>query len=241
MQIIPVIDLMNSQVVHAKQGNRKQYQALQSTLCTSSNPLRVVTDLLKLYPFSTVYIADLDAILGLGNHNLIIEQICSTYPAVNFWLDCGIRQVNARAIYNAEKSKNIRIVIGSENIVNLQDYRAISYACESKHVLSLDYSITSALGIGELHLSARFWPDDTICMTLNAVGGEQGVDIERLTWLSQLNSARKKPANLYAAGGVRHIDDLKAVESMGLAGVLVATALHNGSLNTSQIEYFNQK
>ena len=249
MQIIPVIDLMRGQVVHAKRGNRKHYQALQSTLCASCDPLIVVTALLKLYPFNTIYIADLDAILGLSNHTEIIKEISRAYPAVNFWLDCGIKQVNARALYGYENNSsenkgfennaNIRIVIGSENIANLQDYRAISYACESMHVLSLDFSATSALGITELHQSAHFWPDDAICMTLNAVGGEQGLDIERILMLNQLNLARKKPSKLYAAGGVRNVDDLKEVKSLGLAGALVATALHNGSLKTSDIDYFN--
>ena len=254
MQIIPVIDLMRGQVVHAKRGNRQHYQALQSTLCVSCNPLKVMDALLKLYPFNTIYIADLDAILGLGDHTEMIEQISRAYPAVNFWLDCGIRQVNARSLYayentdsnktgsdktGAENNANIRVVIGSENIANLQDYRAISYACESSHVLSLDYSATSALGITELHQSARFWPDDTICMTLNAVGAEQGVDIERITMLNQLNAARKKPSNLYAAGGVRNRADLELIAEMGVSGALVATGLHNGSLKISDIDYFN--
>ena len=249
MQLIPVIDLMRGQVVHAKRGNRKHYQALQSTLCDSHCPLVVVDALFKLYPFSTIYIADLDAILGLGDHTEMIAQISRAYPTINFWLDCGIRQVNARSLYayentdsnktGAENNANIRVVIGSENIANLQDYRAISYACESSHVLSLDYSATSALGITELHQSARFWPDDTICMTLNAVGAEQGVDIERITMLNQLNAARKKPSNLYVAGGVRNRADLELIAEMGMSGALVATALHNGSLKTSDIEYFD--
>ena len=99
MQIIPVIDLMRGQVVHAKRGNRKHYQTLQSTLCSSHHPLAVVAALLKLYPFNTIYIADLDAILGLSDHTEIIKQISRAYPAVNFWLDCGVKQVNARALY----------------------------------------------------------------------------------------------------------------------------------------------
>ena len=258
MQIIPVIDLMHGQVVHAKRGNRKHYQALQSTLCTTTNPLSVLAALLKLYPFDTIYIADLDAILGLSDHTEIIRELSRAYPTINFWLDCGIRQVNARALYGYKNSNyddtdsddansnntdyennNIRVVIGSENIANLQDYRAISYACESKHVLSLDYSATSALGLGELHQSAHFWPDDAICMTLNAVGNEQGLDIDRILVLNQLNLARKKPAKLYAAGGIRHIEDLNTAKNMGLAGALVATALHNGSLKAMDIAHIN--
>ncbi len=233
MQIIPVIDLMQGQVVHAKRGIRSQYQPIESVLCTSSAPLNLIDALLKLYPFQTLYIADLDAILGVGNHTELTSEISQKYPDLTIWLDCGIRQVNARALYHRN---NIRPVVGSENIVNLQDYRAISYGCESQHILSLDYSATSAMGIAELHSSARFWPDNTICMTLNAVGNTQGVDIDKLNDLIQLNSARKIPSNLYAAGGVRHLADIYLLEKMGIAGVLVATALHAGKLTKADIE-----
>ncbi|MES2501171.1 MAG: HisA/HisF-related TIM barrel protein [Pseudomonadota bacterium] len=237
MQIIPVIDLMQGQVVHAKRGIRSQYQAIQSSLCVGSAAFDVIEALLKLYPFQTLYIADLDAILGTGDHADLITQISQSYPKLTIWLDCGIRQVNARALYHCNNSQlNIRPVVGSENIANLQDYRAISYACESQHVLSLDYSATSAMGIAELHNSARFWPDHTICMTLNAVGNTQGVDTAKLNDLIQLNRARKNPSKLYAAGGVRNLADVQALEKMGISGVLVATALHSGALSQTDIE-----
>lgn len=233
MQIIPVIDLMQGQVVHAKRGMRSQYQAIQSSLCKGSTPFSVIDALLKLYPFQTLYIADLDAILGVGEHSDLTLKISQKYPHLTIWLDSGIRQVNARALYHGS---NIRPVVGSENIANLQDYRAISYGCESQHILSLDYSATSAMGIVELHNSARFWPDHTICMTLNAVGNTQGVDVAKLNDLIQLNRARKSPSQLYAAGGVRNLADIQLLQKMGIAGALVATALHAGKLTKADIE-----
>ena len=242
MQIIPVIDLLNGpfnqcHVVHAKRGLRQYYQPIQSQLTASSAPQEIVTALLELYPFQTLYIADLDAICGTGNNDGAIEVISQAHPTLTIWLDCGIRQMNARALY---MGGNIRPVVGSENIHNLQNYRAISYACQSRHVLSLDYSATSALGIGELHESARFWPDDTICMTLNAVGSAEGVDMQRLNELIQLNKVRKTPSKIYAAGGIRNSADLQALANIGLAGALVATALHNGELSTTDIASIHQ-
>ena len=241
MKIIPVIDLMQGQVVHAKFGLRSQYQPIQSTLCNGSAPLIIVAALLELYPFQTLYIADLDAILGAGHHTELIAQIAENFPQLTLWIDSGIRQVNARGLYpsNLDQSNRIKPVVGSENIANLQDYRAISYACESQHILSLDYSATSAMGISALHSSARFWPDDTICMTLNAVGSTQGVDNEKLSALIKLNQARKKPSRLYAAGGVRDIDDIQQLNKLGITGVLIATALHSGKLNQADLQLFD--
>ena len=237
MQIIPVIDLLNGVVVHAKQGQRQHYQPIVSSLTASSAPLDIVRALLELYPFQTLYIADLNAICATGSNESAIEAISQAHPQLTIWLDCGISQMNNRALHIGG---NIRPVLGSESIHSLQDYRAISYACQSKHVLSLDYSTTSAMGIAELHNSARFWPDDSICMTLNAVGSAQGVDIERLNSLIQMNAMRKSPARLFAAGGVRHVQDLQALARMGMTGALIATALHNNSISTSDLQILHQ-
>lgn len=260
MQIIPVIDLLNGLVVHAKRGQRQHYQPIQSQLTASSAPLDIVAALLALYPFTQLYIADLNAIQKLGGvystNYTVIEAIIQAYPNMIIWLDCGIGQMNARALH---VGGNIKPVVGSENVASLQDYRAISYACQSKHVLSLDYTATSAMGITELHNSARFWPDDTICMTLNAVGSAEGADMQRLNEIVRLNTARKTPSRIYAAGGVRNLEDLQVLASMRLsrtnnqfqlnysagtipavAGALVATALHNGNLNAQDLQSLQQ-
>ena len=75
MEIIPVIDLMHGQVVHARMGQRQHYQPIQSLLCSSSAPIDVVSALLELYPFERMYIADLDAITGQGDHLATILHI----------------------------------------------------------------------------------------------------------------------------------------------------------------------
>ena len=237
MQIIPVIDLLNGAVVHAKRGLRANYAPIQSTLTPSCQPVAVASALLELYPFNILYIADIDAIQGTGDHQNSIAEIAKAFPKISIWLDCGIRQVNARALY---WGGNIKPVLGSENIANLQDYRAISYACASKHALSLDYTATTALGINELHNQARFWPDDTICMTLNSVGSAQGPDISRLQALMQLNATRKTPSRLYAAGGVRGLSDCVALKNLKISGVLAATALHDGSMQYADIAQLNE-
>ena len=233
MQVIPVIDLKQSQVVHAKHGLRDTYQPIQSVLSASSDVFSIAEGLLKLYPFRTIYIADIDAITNTGNHFEQIELLSGLQPQVSWWVDAGISNVNARLLYTPQA--NIRAVFGSENIHTLQDYRAMSYAYESRHVLSLDKLNGTELGAAELHNTGLYWPDDAICMTLNNVGGDIGPDIARLQSLQQLNLARKKPANLFAAGGVRNMDDLLSLKKIGTYGALVASALHNGQITGDAI------
>lgn len=236
MQIIPVIDLKNGLVVHAKRGERQNYQPIQSALCPSSAPADVIATLLELYPFEQIYIADIDAIQGQlesdSSHFELIEKLNQQFSHIQFWLDCGIRQMNHRALH----TELIRPVIGSENMADLIHYKAVSYACASRHVLSLDFDATQHLGTDELFESARYWPDDTICMSLSHVGDERGIDLVRLKTIIQMNAQRKIPSRLYAAGGVRHLEDCLLLKQMGIAGALVATALHNKSITLEDIQ-----
>jgi phosphoribosylformimino-5-aminoimidazole carboxamide ribotide isomerase len=59
LNVIPVIDVLNGVVVHAKRGERATYQAIRSQLTHSSEPLDIVAALLDVYPFQQLYIADL--------------------------------------------------------------------------------------------------------------------------------------------------------------------------------------
>ena len=231
--MIPVIDLKNGLVVHARHGQRDSYQPIQSVLSASSEVFSIVESLLKLYAFHTIYIGDIDAITNCGNHFEQIELLSGIYPQVNWWVDNGVRNVNARLLYAPQA--NIRAVFGSEHIHTLQDYRAVSYAYDSRHVLSLDKLNGTELGTAELHNTGLYWPDDAICMTLNNVGNNIGPDIARLQSLQQLNLARKKPANLFAAGGVRNLEDLITLKQLGVAGALIASALHRGQITAQQL------
>ena len=231
-----MIDLKNAQVVHAKHGNRHAYLPIQSVLSASSDVFSIVEGLLKLYPFRTIYMADIDAITNSGNHFEQIELLSSLYPHITWWVDNGVRNVNAHILYAPQA--NIRAVFGSENIHTLQDYRAMSYAYKSRHVISLDKLDSAELGAAELHNTGLYWPDDAICMTLNNVGSNTGPDIVRLLALQQLNLARKKPAKLFAAGGVRNMEDILALKQLGVSGALVASAFHSGEITAQQLSGF---
>src|SRR3569832_1698193 len=72
-------------------------------------------------------------------------------------------------------------------------------------------------------------------MTLARVGMDAGPDLARLTQLQRLNTA----CRMYAAGGVRQIDDLTALARAGAAGVLLASALHAGRLSRPELDAFH--
>jgi len=224
MEIIPVIDLMHGHVVHARLGQRQHYQPIQSLLCCSSAPIDVVNALLELYPFKRIYIADLDAITGQGNHLPSILHIQRQYPHIEIWLDAGIKNIDALATW---QTVNVTHVVGSENIASTHDLSEISQKLEGNLVLSLDFNQAGFLGCADLQTNTEYWPDKIIVMTLSHVGSQLGADIERLqTVISRANSLA-----VYAAGGVRNNDDIGTLQGLNVAGALVATALHNKKLS----------
>jgi phosphoribosylformimino-5-aminoimidazole carboxamide ribotide isomerase len=110
MMIIPVLDLCGDQVVHVYRGLRHRYQPLQSRLARSSNPVDVVAGFLDLFPFTTLYLADLDAIQGQGENRPIIERLIAQFQSTTFWLDAGIATLEA----SGQWTNNLQPVLGSE-------------------------------------------------------------------------------------------------------------------------------
>lgn len=230
MEIIPVIDLMQGQVVHAKYGQRHNYQPIRSALSQSSAPLDIVKALLELYPFERLYIADLGAIQGQGNHFQVVKAIQVSFPQLEIWLDSGIAALND---LQGLKGLSVRHVIGSENIASMDVMSHIRATLGDKWILSLDFNAQGFLGHPALLEQSQYWPHHIIVMTLYKVGSQQGADLELLASLM-----RKKPDSaFYAAGGVRDLEDLKIIDKVGVAGALVASALHNQHLASTDIHY----
>jgi len=223
MEIIPVIDLMHGQVVHARLGQRHLYQPIQSSLCTSSNPIVIVDALLELYPFRRLYIADIDAIKGLGNHLDTIRKIRMQYPNLDIWLDAGLSNLKELEIWETLK---VTHVIGSENITAVNDLIAIIQQLEGQLVLSLDFNRSGFIGCMELETNHTLWPNKIIVMDLTLVGSEKGPALQRLQNIIKMSGDCK----IFAAGGVKNNEDIEQLRSLNMSGALVATALHNGNL-----------
>lgn len=221
MQIIPVIDLKDGVVVHARQGKRDSYQPIATELCRSSDIFDVLRAYLKLYDFPTFYIADLNAISGSGNHDQLVKKVTEYFVDKEFWLDKGFRQ-NTTLVF---RTGNLRLVLGSESFRE-QTVQSIK-SFRNEFVLSLDFLSSKSLGAKSLFSNPALWPNDIIIMTLDRVGSNFGPDTTRLQSYC-LNYPGK---NFIAAGGIRHKGDLIALEELGIKQALVASALHSGAIN----------
>jgi phosphoribosylformimino-5-aminoimidazole carboxamide ribotide isomerase len=230
LEIIPVIDLRQGLVVHARRGERDRYQPVRSILCEGSAPLAVVEGLLRLYPFSTIYAADLDAIGGTGENLAVLRELHAAFPALHLWLDAGFHETARSHAWLGEKIG--MLVLGSEA---QRDTQTLAWLRDGPYgpgiILSLDFRGESFIGPEQL-LQPVCWPNRVITMTLGRVGSDQGPDIDRLRGIQ----AQARGRRVYAAGGVRDLADLERLVELGVAGVLVASALHDGRLGPRELE-----
>jgi uncharacterized protein related to proFAR isomerase len=95
LRVIPVIDLMHGQVVRARMGDRASYQPLNSPLSSTSDAVDIVRGLLAVYPFPTLYVADLDAIQNHGDNVQTLRRIRDEFPALQLWVDNGATDAGA--------------------------------------------------------------------------------------------------------------------------------------------------
>ena len=231
--VIPVIDLKGGAVVHARAGDRARYEPIRSLLAQGSKPAAILDGLLRLAPFSHCYIADLDAIEGRGDHRALIARLTQRYSGVEFWTDCGVATAEAAASVAADGAIP---VLGSESLAAASELTAaLEGLGPAGCVLSLDYRGEDFLGPAEIETRTELWPDRVIAMTLSRVGSGVGPDLARLAKLQRQIGRRR----IFADGGVRGLADLKGLAAMGVAGALVASALHDGRLNGAAVTSFN--
>jgi len=228
LQAIPVIDLLHGQVVHARRGDRGSYRPLESPLSPTSEAADVVRGLLSVYPFPTLYVADLDAIQGRGDNVQALRRIRDAFPALQTWVDNGAADPAAiEALIDADLGAP---VIGSES---QRDAELIArHRASRRIVLSLDFRGDEFQGPQEILAKPALWPSRVIVMTLARVGSAAGPDLARLAAIRSVAGGRE----LYAAGGVRDARDLSALKAAGASGALIATALHDRRIGAADLE-----
>ncbi|MEO1956945.1 MAG: HisA/HisF-related TIM barrel protein [Methylophilaceae bacterium] len=232
MHIIPVVDLLNGLVVHAKKGIRSEYHPIQSSLTDSSHPVDIVKAFQRLHPFKTLYVADLNAIQDLKNtgecHHRILAMIHQTFPDLTIWVDSGINSLQKTEKWAADY---IQIVLGSESFSSIAQYQSFTSKLTRPFTLSLDFSPQGYLGPEALLQDQKLWPTETIAMTLSQVGTNAGVD----TQIIQSLLSKTDRQGIYAAGGIRDINDLLQLKQQAAKGALIASALHNKQLTSKDL------
>lgn len=229
MRVIPVIDLLGGFVVRARAGERAAYRPIETPLAADARPRSVAAGLLALGRFDTLYVADLEGIMHGRPDDRTVDALADAFPQVTLWVDNGLAEAEAARAWTA--ARHARLVVGSETQRSAGTLAALGPAA----VLSLDFRGDRFDGPAALLADPDPWPDDVIAMTLARVGSGAGPDLARLAAVGALAGPRRR---VYAAGGVRGPADLAVLAEVGVAGALVATALHDGSLDRAALERF---
>lgn len=217
------MDLLDGRVVRAVRGDRANYLPIKSRLVDSCAPLAVAAALHASLANPCFYIADLDAIQMRGHNHVALAALLTAYPACTFWVDVGLRSPAQAA--RLPRAPNLRLILGSESLASFAHYHALRAGLPDA-VLSLDHHGETRLGPAALWSTPAAWPAFVIGMNLARVGAAAGPDLALLQAVGR--SAPR--VTRVAAGGVRHREDLEALANIGVHHVLIASALHDGSL-----------
>jgi phosphoribosylformimino-5-aminoimidazole carboxamide ribotide isomerase len=234
MRIIPVMDLKGGLVVHAVGGRRHEYQPIRSVLVDSCQPAEVAKAFQEKLGLGDLYVADLDAIGGQEPALDLLRSLADL--GLKLRVDAGVRTVlSAKAL---AESGATSVIAGLETVGSPEFLEQLVSALGSDAVwFSLD--LKQGVALGDL----RDWPSSDplsiasrvlevgirrmIVLDLARVGKGSGIGTEELC--RRLRGCHEG-IELIAGGGVRHPEDLATLEELGLSGVLVGTALHNGSI-----------
>ena len=228
MNLIPVIDLMQGQVVRAQRGQRDQYRPIVSTLCSNAEPVAVARALAAHCAAQQLYVADLDAWQGRGAQIGALRAIVRALPGVDIWLDAGFADEAAAAALHQQLGSDdapVVTVFASESLRSRQALESC-FASSPHAVLSLDRRDGNRLDPAGCWELPALWPERVIVMTLERVGAGAGPDLETLGTVRSL----APKAALIGAGGIRDAADLDRARAAGASAWLVASALHDGHL-----------
>ena len=151
--LIPVIDLKDGGVVHARAGKRADYRPLETPFGLADDPVAIARALLAVTDSPILYVADLDAIAGTGHHFDLCRELDTTFPAVTLWIDAGFSNVTDCAFW---LPLGATLVIGSESHATLGAWKDIHASFGRSVVLSLDFEGESLRGEGALLADPSF-------------------------------------------------------------------------------------
>jgi phosphoribosylformimino-5-aminoimidazole carboxamide ribotide isomerase len=241
-RLIPVIDVLGQQAVHAIGGRRDDYRPVRSILRSDSDPIALATAIRDTFGTRDLYLADLDAIRGAVPATSLYSELASL--GLSTWVDAGLRDsLHVRSLLDADVA---RVVVGLETV------RGPAGLCEILEAGGPDrvaFSLDLREGRPIIPHDVDWGTDDPLALA--GISIESGVRSVILLDLAHVGTGRgsgtlellRKLAHMYpriewiVGGGVRDRGDLEMLGDEGAAGVLVASALHNGNFRPEDVRH----
>lgn len=241
VQIIPVIDVLHGNAVHAVKGIRGQYQPVAVPDLEEPSPRALASWYRTRFGLNQIYIANLDAIMEtnadsswlgemldsgfqilLDAGRMTLDQ-CRSWPQVDKLTPViGLEVIRSIADLNQTLEQAVTQFSNSIFSIDLRGGELICRATEMES-WSVDELVTHVYSTGVRNF---------IVLDLAHVGSLSGGGV--LDLVRRLN--QKFPdAHWISGGGIRNAGDVASFGEAGCASVLVATALLNGAIDPKTV------
>jgi phosphoribosylformimino-5-aminoimidazole carboxamide ribotide isomerase len=236
MRVVGVLDLKGGTAVHAVRGERERYRPVRSVIAgDGGDPLSLARAFRSELGLEELYVADLDAIAGAGDNGGTLAALAREAQVM---VDAGVSDPGgARALLDLGAR---RVIVGTETLPGPETLErllaeipqvVLSIDLRDGRMLSADPQLAGLPALEALARLHRPELREAIVLDLARVGSGAGLDIELIAELH----AEFGDLELLAGGGVRDVEDLRALGDAGAAGALVATALHRGVIGRREL------
>lgn len=222
--IVPCIDLMGGKVVQLIQGREKALEV--------ESPDEMLR---KFEGFPVIQVIDLDAAIGQGANDSPVEYLCGR---ASCRVGGGVRTRERAAALLAQGAK--RVIVGTSAFQsNGVNHEFLSQLDPATTVIALDSKGGRIAVKGwreSLNLSAEEVVKELepycagfLCTYVDKEGMMQGTDLD---WFSRLRRATQH--EITAAGGITTVDDVRALDAMGIHAAL-GMAIYTGRLDLDEL------
>jgi phosphoribosylformimino-5-aminoimidazole carboxamide ribotide isomerase len=222
--IIPCIDLMGGKVVQLIQGRDKALEG------------RTPAEMLeKFAPFPEIQVIDLDAALGRGSNDALVEFLAGRAVCR---VGGGVRSVERARSLVAQGAH--KVIAGTAVFQNPGFVHALAEAIGKERVIiALDSKggkivlkgWQEATELRAEDVIGRFEPycSGFLCTYVDKEGMMQGTDLD---WFRSLRAATT--LELTAAGGITTIDEIRELQRLNIHAAL-GMAIYTGKLNLADL------
>ena len=221
--IIPCIDLMGGKVVQLRQGREKALE--------DGAPLEMLE---RFKAFPQIQVIDLDAAMGQGSNDDLVELVASRAVAR---VGGGVRSAD-RARLLVEQGA-YRVIVGTAAFDRERLREIADAATPERLIIALDsragkvvvrgWQESTAFTAEEMIPQFEPYCSGFLCTYVDKEGLMQGTDLD---WFRRLRAVTQH--EITAAGGITTIDEIRALQQLGIHAAL-GMAIYTGRLNLDEL------
>ncbi len=226
--IIPCIDLMDGKVVQLVQGRDKALEG--------PSPAEMLE---RFAAFPELQVIDLDAALGRGSNDAIVEFLAArariragggvrTAERAKALVAQGAHQVIAGTAAFSGSGVNTALLgalagaIGRERLI-------VALDSKDGRIVVKGWREATNLSAEEVLHELEPWCSGFLCTYVDKEGMMQGTDLE---WFRRLRAATA--LEITAAGGITTLEEIAALQTLGIHAAL-GMAIYTGKLDLAQL------